>query len=246
VSTGFRAGGFNTFSDFIGQPFEEERAINFEGGVRSTWFDGRLTVNGTGFALFYDDIQVTTPTAVGDSGILVNLIENAAKARTIGTEISLAAEPVPGLALGLDYGLSLTRVREFESAAGDLSGLRLPNAPVHSLALTAEYQHPLPGDIGDAFLRGEFNYTSPASLLPSTLGGALSDSFEFDARTLVNLRLGLRADRYEVELFAENITNDRNFTGITGATTLGPAFGFPAPVETEAGRRFGIRASVYF
>ncbi|MEM7667799.1 MAG: TonB-dependent receptor, partial [Pseudomonadota bacterium] len=36
VSTGLLAGGFNTFSDFLGQPFEEERAINFVGGVRST------------------------------------------------------------------------------------------------------------------------------------------------------------------------------------------------------------------
>ncbi|MEM7238805.1 MAG: hypothetical protein AAF501_13420 [Pseudomonadota bacterium] len=101
-------------------------------------------------------------------------------------------------------------------------------------------------DTGDAYLRGELNCTSPASLLPSNLGGELSDSFDFDARTLVNLRLGLRADRYEVAVFADNITKDRNVTGITGATTLGPAFGVPAPVETEAGRRFGIRASVFF
>ncbi|MEM0944265.1 MAG: TonB-dependent receptor, partial [Pseudomonadota bacterium] len=159
ISTGYRSGGFNTNPNNFSIEFDEERAINYEGGFRSSWFDGKLNVNGSGFATFYKDLQ--TFTNVPTVTLPISIIDNAAKARSIGTEISIQARPVDGLFLGADYGLALTRFVEFaDSLVGDITGERLPNAPVHSFSLIGEYAHPILQNRADAFLRGEYSYTS--------------------------------------------------------------------------------------
>ncbi|MEM8790970.1 MAG: TonB-dependent receptor [Pseudomonadota bacterium] len=248
ISTGFRSGGFNTLPTVFGTSFGEESAINYEGGFRSSWFDNRLVVNGSGFALFYDDIQVSaltpiaSPLAPGGT-VDVPAIVNAAEARSIGAEITVQARPIDGLFLGIDYGLAKSNFIDFiEPSVGDLTGSQLPNAPVHTLSVIAEYEHPVANDFGDAFMRWEYNYTSDFfnSITDVAPGGDT-----FGDRNVVNLRIGLRADRFEVEAFAENLFNEFYQTGETSdiATTL---FGLPQSGEVGPTRRFGVRGKIFF
>ncbi|MEM0944801.1 MAG: TonB-dependent receptor, partial [Pseudomonadota bacterium] len=221
--------------------FDEERAINYEGGFRSSWFDGKLNVNGSGFATFYKDLQ--TFTNVPTMTMPISIIDNAAKARSIGTEISIQARPVDGLFLGADYGLALTRFVEFtDSLVGDITGERLPNAPVHSFSLIGEYAHPILQNRADAFLRGEYSYTSDFF---NGVGDSLVAGEDFGNRHIVNLRAGFRADRVEVEAFVENLFDEVYQTGETSgiaASTLNE----PRQGEVGPTRRFGIRARVLF
>ncbi|MEO1774031.1 MAG: TonB-dependent receptor [Pseudomonadota bacterium] len=241
ISTGYRSGGFNANATPELTTFDEERAINYEGGFRSTWLDGRLSVNGSGFATFYDDLQVfaNVPTV----GLLISVIENAAKARSIGAEISLQANPIDGLVLAVDYGLAKTKFVEFEdSLVGDITGERLPNAPVHTLGVTADYAFPVLKDTADLFIRGEYSYTSDFF---NGIGDSIVAGESFGERNIVNLRTGLRAERYEVELFAENLFDETYQTGETSAVSAS-LFGEPRHGETGPPRRFGIRGRLLF
>ncbi|MEM7507782.1 MAG: TonB-dependent receptor [Pseudomonadota bacterium] len=240
ISTGFRAGGFNQIGPNFGLQFDEESAINFEGGFRSSWFDNRLQVNGSGFALFYEDIQLTSTDPTGT----FIAVFNAAEARSIGAEISVQTRPVDNLFFGIDYGLTKAVFTGFSTAPiGDLSGVTLPNAPTHTLRVTAEYEHEILNNAADAFIRAEHSFTSGFTNLV-----ALSDpTFEpFDSRNVVNFRAGVRAERWELEAFVENAFDARYQTGSTGGAGLAPLFGESPAVEVGPSRRYGLRGRILF
>ncbi|MEM7506191.1 MAG: TonB-dependent receptor [Pseudomonadota bacterium] len=237
ISTGFRPGGFNPLGPSFGLGFEDERVINYEGGFRASFLDDRLDVSGTGFALFYDDIQITSVLAPG-----VVAIGNAGKARSIGSEVSINARPLDGLSVGLGYGLALTRFTDFDDASGggvttDLTGERLPNAPVNTFRFTMDYARPVLAERADAFLRVEHSYTSDAPVTDS------ATPFESgsEARNLVNLRTGFRAENWELEFFVENLFDARFQVG-ANATAI------PGVIAPEIGdtRRFGARGKIRF
>lgn len=242
ISTGFKSGGFNAFNTgpFSGRKFENETAINYEGGVKSSWFDDRLFVNASAFALFYNDIQVASLVDLG-GGVISRVVENAAKARSVGTELEITALPTDGLQLNLGYGFADAKFTDFQNApSGDATGEQLPNAPKHTLSLVADYAYPVFKEFGDAFVRAEYSYTSSFSDL-ADVGAAV-----FDAYDILNLRVGIRAERFDIEAFVENLLDEKYADGTTGGTLLAPGLGVSPPFEVGATRRFGARARIRF
>ncbi|MEM9099119.1 MAG: TonB-dependent receptor [Pseudomonadota bacterium] len=241
ISTGYRSGGFNSSPNPVSQTFEEEKAINYEGGFRSGWLDNKVIVNGSGFATFYKDLQVFSN--VPTIGLPITIIDNAAKARSIGAEISLRTFPIEGLFLGVDYGLAKTKFVEFEdSLVGDITGERLPNAPVHTFSLTGEYAHPVLDDTADAFFRTEYSYTSSFF---NGVGDSIVAGEDFGSRNIINLRTGLRSENLEVELFIENLLDELYQTGETSGI-VASLLGTPRQGEVGPPRHFGLRARVLF
>ncbi|MEM7508374.1 MAG: TonB-dependent receptor [Pseudomonadota bacterium] len=237
-STGFRAGGFSqTFAGL--NTFDEERVRSYELGFRASLFDDRLLFNGSGYLLDYDDIQVATSQVVG--GFPVFTIDNAASARSVGAELGLAVLPLEGLRLDGQLGLNYSKFTDFSTSPfGDLTGERLPNAPVTTFSFVADYQHPqdlLPGLQG--FVRGEYNFTSEFSNLldPNVL--------TFDSYSLLNFRLGVRGERMGFELFVENALDEVYATGSTSLVAAG-VIGSAVNVDIGATRRFGARAFITF
>ncbi|MCV6624053.1 MAG: TonB-dependent receptor [Cellvibrionaceae bacterium] len=89
ASTGFKAGGFNSFYMAQGQPnnsqdasFEEEEVITFEVGSKMTLLDGSAEMNLALFRTEFDDLQASIFT-----GGTTFVVQNAAKAVTQGLEI---------------------------------------------------------------------------------------------------------------------------------------------------------------
>ena len=153
----------------------------------------------------------------------------------------MAALPVEGLQLNLAYGFADARFTDYEDApGGDLTGKRLPNAPRHTLSLVADYAHPVLDDFADAFVRTEYSYTSGFATTAEV------DREFFDSRDVLHLRLGLRADRFDLEAFVENVFDKKYITGTTGASQLAPALGVSEPLEVGTTRRFGIRGKLRF
>ena len=241
ISTGFKAGGFNALGTgaLSGREFDSETAINYEAGIKSRWFDDRLFVNLSAFALFYDDIQVPETIVIGTD--VFSPIDNAASARSLGGELGIVALPLEGLQLNLNYGYADARFTDYEdSPLGDLSDEPLSNAPRHTLSFIADYSHPVFDDFADAFIRSEYSYTSS---FRDTLSPARPT---FDAYDVLNLRLGLRADRFDIEAFVENVFDETYVTGITGITNIADTLGVSDPLEVGTPRRFGVRARVRF
>ena len=242
ISTGFKSGGFNALGTgaLSGRAFDNETAINYEGGIKSSWFDDRLFVNISGFALFYDDLQVSEIVVVDPTTNLL-AIDNAASARSIGGELEVVALPLDGLQLNFNYGYADARFTDYEDAPnGDLSGERLPNAARHTLSLVADYSHPVLNDLADAYVRAEYSYTSDFKNVTSPFRP------QFDGYDLLNLRLGLRGDSFDLEAFVENVFDERYATGEVGATAARIAGGVSDVVEVGKPRRFGVRARIRF
>ena len=240
VSTGFKSGGFNQLGDgpLDGREFDNETAINYEGGFKSSWLDDRLFVNASGFALFYDDIQVASLVSDPLPG---RIVQNAGSARSLGSELEVMALPLDGLQLNLAYGFTDAQFTDFEDApGGDATGEPLPNAPRHTLSAVGEYAHPVFDSFADAYIRVEYSYTSSFTSTPDV------DAREFESYDVFNFRLGLRADRFDIEAFVENAFNEKYATGATGGAFFANFFGVAEPVEVGTGRRFGVRARVRF
>ncbi|MEM8790175.1 MAG: TonB-dependent receptor [Pseudomonadota bacterium] len=237
-STGFRAGGISgTFEGPL--PFDEERVRSFEAGFRASLLDDRLRLNASGFLLDYDDIQVFISQVV--DGVPEFVTENAASARSVGTEIGVVALPVEGLVIDSQLGLNFAKFTDFaDSPFGDLTDTRLPNAPVTTYSIVGDYQHPqdiLPGVQG--FVRSEYTFTSEfANLLDPNL-------ITFDSFDVLNFRLGLRAENFEVEAFVENALNEIYATGSTSLVAAG-VLGADVNVDIGEPRRFGFRATMRF
>ncbi len=99
-SEGYSSGGFN--QDVRMRPFEPEISGNWEGGIKSTWFDNRVLLNVTLFHNTYENQQITVGRLV-DGNPTADLI-NAQEATLYGVEAEFRAE-LPGgwYALG-SYG----------------------------------------------------------------------------------------------------------------------------------------------
>ncbi|MEM9735080.1 MAG: TonB-dependent receptor [Pseudomonadota bacterium] len=227
-STGFRPGGAVGTTAGPAIEFDEERAQNFEVGVKSTWFDGILAVNASAFWLLYDDIQVPISGAFGGG------VENAAEAESIGGELSVGLRPIEGLTLQGGVGLNFTEFTDFaQSITGDQTGESLPRASKVSASFIGDYEHPQPlfRDFSP-FARAEYSYRSSFS-------DAVGEARTLDGFGITNFRAGLRGENVEVTLFVENAFDKRY---ATEAFTIPPqAFVVPGPT-----RRFGIVGTFRF
>ena len=170
----------------------------------------------------------------------MQIVDNAAEARSIGAEIGISALPIDALRIDTQIGINFTEFTDYrDSPFGDLTDTRLPNAPVHTLSIVADYEHPREILLGArGFVRAEYSFRSKFKddLDP--------DAISFDGFDVLNLRLGLRAERFTLEAFVENALDEVYATGTAAGVVTD--FGGPTIVEVGPTRRFGIRGRVRF
>ncbi len=104
----FKSGGLNvngTCDSFNSQPFKNERVDNFEGGVKSEFFDHRLRLNINAFDAKYTNLQVGTIRVNPDNPAAADtFISNAAGATIYGVETQITARPISPLTLYANVG----------------------------------------------------------------------------------------------------------------------------------------------
>ena len=233
VSTGFRAGGFNSSADFVGVSFAEETAISYEAGLKSTWLDERLQFTVGLFEVDYDDLQVSS--IAQNTGVPAAFTTNAASATSQGAEVSVRWAPNSVLSFSADYGYTDATFDEFTTSPfGDLSRSRLPNAPKHTLSVVADAQFDIVFGSFSPFVRAEYISVSEFRNLLNP-----GDLFSLEGYDLVNLRGGIRSDQLTLELFVENAFDEFYATGTTSLT----ATAFTGQPSLDAGetRRWGGR-----
>ncbi|MEM9010394.1 MAG: TonB-dependent receptor [Pseudomonadota bacterium] len=237
--TGYRPGGFTLAGGGL-TTFEEESVRSFEAGFNTAFFDNRLFVNGSGFFLDYDDIQVAAldPLSPVPGATFTT---NAASARSVGSELTVIAQPIDGLVIDARWGLTFASFTDFTTSPfGDLTGDTLPNAPRNTFSLRIDYEHPEPllADL-NGFVRAEYTLRSDFTTVIDP------DIPTFDGFDIVNFRLGLRGENMEVTAFVENAFNEIYATGTT-TVSLGGFLGGPPLVDVGRTRRFGIKGRVFF
>ena len=131
---------------------------------------------------------------------------NGGKASVRGFEASVAAAPTSDFTVGASVSYSDARIDETVAALGAVRGDPLPNAPRWSGSVTVDYDRPISGDIrltGGGALRfaSDRNTSFP--------GAATQPNVRLDGYALLDLRAGVRKDRFELFAFVRNATDSR-------------------------------------
>ena len=204
-SRGFRSGGFNEYSPFVTRFYEQEVSNIFEAGLKTSWVEGRLTLNAAAFLIGQDDAQFTRFNST--TFTLENLNVEEVGIRGFEAELSFQATENIDLSFGFD-----NTNNEIEKNSGldpntglDLAqtvGNRMPYVSDFNLNGSVSYNRPLENG---AMVHARFsgNMIGPRSFdIFNDLTG------ESDTRTFFDGSLGVSTDAWAFSVYVSNLTNE--------------------------------------
>ena len=212
VAKGYMSGGYSyaMATDAESLMYGPEYTWNYEAGIKTAWFDNRLTANLATFYIDMKDKQVSEVSAT----TLTTQVRNAAEARSMGVELELEARPVQGWRIYGSLGFTDTKIEKWDQSpdaqTGNYEGNELPNAPGLTYNVGTQYMHPtgLYTRV-DLLGTGSFYHDSQNTLKES-------------AYEIVNLRIGYMMERFEITLWCNNLFDTEynrvqfNFGGMSG------------------------------
>ena len=215
VSKGYRPGGPNVLAPGTpaGTPtqFKADTLVSYEAGVKAETADRRFTVDLAAFHLAWKDIQLFARV----NG--VGLTANGGRAESDGFEFTSTFRPGPGFDISVNGAYTRARLTDdTDPVVGGRSGDRLPFTPKVSIGLDGQYEWTL-GSGATAYLGGSLRFLSkqPADFDPAytavTGRQRMLPSYE-----VVDLRGGVRFDRFSIEAFAKNLGNSRGIVDVAG------------------------------
>ena len=188
-----------------------EKSIDYELGLKTTWLDGRATLNGN---LYWNDItdyQATLTSQVGTTAR--SYLSNVGKVRLRGVEVEGQAQLTEAWRVSASAAFSDARYESYVGApvpveygyAGgpafvDLSDTRVPFAPKFTGQVSVNYEAPLTGDL---VLFAYANQTWRSS----TFQHSLSQYGRQDAYGLTHAGIGLKdaSGRWSGNIWAKNL-----------------------------------------
>jgi len=238
VSEGYRIGDANPLTPcspggppVCALPDEEQyfpdSTTNYEIGVRSQWFDQSLTLD---VSMYFVDWQDPQLSGVSQNG-QVNIVVNGEGAESRGFELSFDARLTERFAVRGSYGYTQAELTDdapglvgtiptppavppqtpftplrVDGRAGD----RLPGSPEWQGTLFASYELPLASSLS---LGLNYGVTAIGDVL--TRVGGRGDGETLGGFALHSASAVLRADRWSVALYAENLFDKRAVTSVT-------------------------------
>lgn len=244
---GTKSGGFNL--EPLPSPlppdrsFDNETLDNYELGVRSQWWNGRLVLNVTGFLQRYHDLQradvIPIEVAPGVNA-LTRVIRNAAEVEAMGVEVSARLAPVRGLSITGSYGFSNARFTDYTTLAGvDLTGQPLSGVPKWNANIAMSYSFNPGSNLRvTAGVAADFRGRR-------RLGFADANAVEIEGYELINahLTLGSANNRWSVNFWVNNLADSRYVTDRGTGTDFYRAelvaYGLPRMFGASLTFRFG-------
>ncbi|WP_260956230.1 TonB-dependent receptor [Pseudomonas citri] len=246
---GFRSGGFNTgLSTSLAQltTVDPEKLDAYEIGVKSEWFNHRLTANANLFYYDYADIQVNLLTV--NNGVLTTALTNGAKGKVKGAELELEGQPTDYLHLRAAVSFLDTEYTDFKNTnpntgevTSDNSGNSFVRSPRNVVSLGADYTFPL--EIGGKLVAGgDVSFRDKEYFLADRQSSA-DKTLSQPHYTLANTRLTwFSADeKLSVTGFVNNLTDRRYQVHGRPNGTLGQyviTYGDPRTVGLSVTSRF--------
>lgn len=246
---GFRSGGFNTgLSTSLSQltTVDPEQLDAYELGLKSEWFDHRLTANANLFYYDYSDIQVNLLTV--NNGVLTTALTNGAKGTVKGAELELEAQPTDFLHLRAAVSFLDTEYTDFKNTnpntgvvTGDYSGNSFVRSPRNVVALGADYTFPLEIS-GKLVAGGDVSFRDKEYFLADRQSSA-DKTLSQPHYTLANTRLTWFSpdEKLSVTGYVNNVTDRRYQVHGRPNGTLGQyviTYGDPRTVGLSVTSRF--------
>ena len=225
AAKGFRAGGVNQVltsaaqgslaqygltTDVLPKTFDSDTVWSYELGAKIGLLDHKAQINTAIYDLDWKDVQ--TFLFLGDGAVF-----NVPSARSRGYEIEGDFRPVRRLTLNAafshtkaEYTSSLIIPGGPTSRAGDLvvaaDGQEFAQPP-ETLDLGARFDFQI-GSMG-AYARVDYRWQDGFATVARSSGAYSPDSSDVPSQKSINLRLGFERGRFDVNLFALNITDER-------------------------------------
>ena len=219
ASKGFRPGGANNIPGLTSGlvAFQPDSLWNYEAGIKSDWFDRRLTLNFSAYQIDWSNIQVQAQANVGANFFIIT---NAGAARIRGLELEAVLRPVQGLTITGAMGLSDAKLTENQtnssvtvSGSTGLRGDRLPFVPKVSASVGADYLWPIGGGLnGLVHLDASYTDKTASQFRPTYVYYE-----KVPAYTVVGARVGVEGDGWGAYAFAQNLTNSVGPVSVTSA-----------------------------
>ncbi|WP_447763187.1 TonB-dependent receptor [Sphingopyxis panaciterrae] len=238
---GSKSGGFvsNTLGTVDSTfTFEPERSTNYEAGIKSTLFDGKVVANISAYKTKFTDLQVSVYRPETSS----YLTGNAASATSKGIEGSLSIFPFPNFDISASGAYSDIKYNDYPGAAclaiqvtqgtcdpsdptsiaeNNLAGFPVAYSSKWTGSVTAHARIDLPSDMkfditGVASGRSKYFNSDNQSPIFGVQGGYV----KLDLR----VQLADQDDRWHVALVGKNLTNEK---------TIGSAFNLPSPITAS-------------
>jgi iron complex outermembrane recepter protein len=233
VGRGFKAGGFNAASPAGSEAYGDEHTWNVEGGVKTTWANGRVSANAAVFLIDWQDLQLNVPNPQVPAQFYIT---NIGAARSAGVEVELQARPAPGLDLFAAIGYTHARFKDGSLSSGvDVSDNKLPSTPDYTTTLGGQYTRLL-GPSATIYGRAEVVFYGSFQYDDANRAGQ-------EAYSLANLRAGIRGKYLFAEGWVRNAFDTRYIPLAFAYDSFAPS-GFVG--ESGAPRRFGISGGVTF
>lgn len=238
VAKGYRAGGGNgaaAISSSLCDPslralgltgaptsFGPDSLWSYEIGTKDSWFNRRLSVQGSVYYIDWSNIQTT----VNLPSCATGFTTNRGKAVSQGFDLQVQAIVVDGLTVSgsvgytdayypnAAFGAPKNGVTPLLNAAGD----KLPNVLPWTASVDANYSWDIDGlwRGSQAYFRVDYRWLDAANALNPNVAGFNFETgpYQNQAYALLNLRLGAVHGGWDLSIYLNNATNAHPILGV--------------------------------
>jgi iron complex outermembrane receptor protein len=240
-SEGYRPGGINRDeTDLVARIYKSDFVTNTELGWKTMWLDNNLRWNGAVYYMQWDDMQFTRFDS--SYGSPVGLTINASEAKIVGIESDITYLLTPDWTVTAAFNFNQAELAADLLVGSNLSpeGTALPNVPDFKGNLTSRYNVVIGG------------YNSFAQIVYSYVGESYSDIYKYktgdvnldlrdvnNSYSIVNLSAGIDMDGWGVNMYVDNLTDERAQLSRGGAS-------YDSTVTVNRPRNVGIRFHMLF
>lgn len=285
---GFKAGGFNNsgsaatvnifnngfinggiginFADDLGvslpivnDQYDKETSSAFEAGFKTSFFDRRLRVNGTGYYTKVDDMQFFE-FFVGSFGLL-RVVSNIDKVDIYGAELDINYSVNEYLTIYAAGNVTDSEIKA-NSARADTVGNKSPYTADYTLNTGFDINVPVSDDLA-VFLRADAQFVGPTwfhTVQEGQRSTIFQPLFELgfgagagglgiadysvsrrDAYATVDLRAGIEGENWKLTGYVSNLFNEKYLEEVIPAPEFGGSFDHPG-----SQRRIGVELNYTF
>jgi len=205
-SEGFRQGGPNRgdaqINPLVPDGYAADFLTNYELGWKSQFAGGRFTLNGAIFKMEWEDFQ----NAILDTNLSsFGFVDNVGNADIDGIEIEGAVSVSDNFDLAFGYATYDAKLSEDAVNPSGLvqipKGTKLPWVPESKGYLTANLAFNM-GAVWQGYARATYSYSGEST-------NALGNPITQDSSSVVNAQFGVVNGPWEIQLFANNLTDER-------------------------------------
>jgi len=204
VGKGFRSGGFN--ADDL-PSYDPESVINYELGAKAILADGAISAEIAAYFTDYKDMLRRGLLFIPADNNFQELTSNIGNAEVKGLEGAITYHATDKLTLNASFSYIDSEVTSVDAQdATNKAGDPTDYVPEFSYTLGLNYDFDITATM-PAFFRLDYSYRDEVSYVDRTSFPEENLPQESDKLSLLNARVGVTWDNYNLEIYSTNLTN---------------------------------------